>query len=54
MPSKKFKIDISNDLLKRLEKEQISYKAQLIYASYNSNDLNVCISLIIDYICITN
>jgi DNA polymerase-3 subunit alpha len=26
MPSKKFKIDISNDLLKRLEKEQISYK----------------------------
>ena len=26
MPSKKYKIDISNDLLKRLEKEQISYK----------------------------
>ena len=26
MPSKKFKIDISNDLLKKLEEEQIKYK----------------------------
>jgi DNA polymerase-3 subunit alpha len=26
MPSKKFKIDISNELLKKLEDEQIMYK----------------------------